>query len=115
MVKRSKQELAICLEKLCNTIDLISGRDTEKTVLEVLIVFITEEGPIGGSRISERTGINRITCIHHIKKLESVGLIRKKNRQYEIIELQEFVKVYRRNIFHRMSELEKLIEELDEI
>lgn len=112
---RETQELLIRkkLEQLCYAMKLISGRDTEKTVLQVLTVFVREHGPIGGSMVSERTGLNRITCIHHIKRLESAGLVRKKDRHYELSDLEEFFGYYRKLMHQRMSMMEELISEIE--
>lgn len=101
------------LEQLCSAIDLISGRDTEKTVLEVLRAFIEEDGPLGSSKVSKITGLNRLTCLHHMKRLEHAKLLKKINRFYMLNDFDEIFDYYEGVMRYRIQLMQKLINEIE--
>lgn len=115
MRSKSQKEILQKLEQFCNELHLISGRDTEKTVIQVLSAFMSEPGPLGGSKISEMTGLNRITCIHHIRRLQTIGLVRKHHRYYELTDLREFLTYYRRLVQNRIKLMSELLDEIESL
>ncbi|MCX8166378.1 MAG: winged helix-turn-helix domain-containing protein [Candidatus Micrarchaeota archaeon] len=103
------------IEQLCINLDLLTGRDTEKTLIQLLSAIAKEKKPFGTTELSQKTGINRVTCIHHIRKLQIAGLIVKRNNFYELNDLEEFYKFYKQMMQKRLQMLEKLIKELEEL
>ncbi|MFH1470619.1 MAG: winged helix-turn-helix domain-containing protein, partial [Candidatus Micrarchaeota archaeon] len=71
------------VETICEAMGVVSGRDTDRTVIQVFrtVVRHSREDGIGGSELSELSGLNRITCLHHLKRLEEAGLIERENRR----------------------------------
>ncbi|MEM3372922.1 MAG: winged helix-turn-helix domain-containing protein [Candidatus Anstonellales archaeon] len=103
------------IEELCINLGILSGRDTEKTLINLLSVISKEKKPFRTTELAQKTGINRVTCIHHIRKLQIAGLIVKRNDFYELNNLEDFYKIYEQMTFKRLQLLQKLIKELENV
>ncbi len=110
----NQRELEELLEELCEEIRLLAGRDTEKTLIRVFNAFLRFREPMGGTKIAVITGINRVTCIHHIKKLEKIGLLKRHEKSYVLRDLREFAREYRKLSIERVKRLENLISAIEE-
>ncbi|MEM2963275.1 MAG: winged helix-turn-helix transcriptional regulator [Candidatus Anstonellales archaeon] len=105
------------LVTLCRGIRLLSERDTGATAAK-LMRYIMEIGPskeIGCSELSRISGLNRITCIHHMKRLESAGIVKKKDSKYRLLfnSYEEIVEQLREKMLDEMEEFLKIARELD--
>lgn len=82
--KNKNQSIDGELAELCKMMRIMSDRDTDGTLPQVLKVLMVESRgkPVGGSELSRASGINRITIIHHLKRLEGAGLVRRQEGKY---------------------------------
>src|SRR3989338_170530 len=72
------------LVKLCKYMRVMSDRDTDATVTQVLktMMIAGRDKAVGGSELAKISGLNRITVIHHLKRLESAGLVKREETKY---------------------------------
>ncbi len=85
----SKQELIEKeMEEFCRNLGILSARDTDKTVVRVFRVLVQErrfgDKNMGSTELSNKTQLNRITVIHHLKRLNDVGVVEKQNHKYAL-------------------------------
>ncbi len=116
--KRQSQDIDAELAELCKMMRIMSERDTDGTLPQVLKAMMVEgKGkPVSGSDLSRISGINRITIIHHLGRLEDAGLVRRSEGKY-ILKVQsaedmlvEFRKEMERH-FELMDEMARLFDE----
>ena len=105
------------VEKLCEAVGIVSGRDTDRTVIQVfrtMLVHSDEKG-IGGSKLSELSGVNRITCLHHLKRLEQAGIIEGEKGRYHLRQenLKKTMKELRREALSLFDMIEEMAQEID--
>ena len=77
------------LERLLRFAGIVSERDVDNTVVEIMrsLVAASRERDFEGIRsgeLAKKSGLNRITCIHHLQRLEKAGLVEKENEHYEL-------------------------------
>jgi predicted transcriptional regulator len=63
---------------------VLSQRDRDKTVTHVFRVMLSREKPVGSTDVARISGLNRITCIHHLRRLESAGIVERERRKYRL-------------------------------
>ena len=106
------------IEALCEAAGIVAGRDTDRTVVQVFraVVKYSRDDGIGGSELSELSGVNRITCLHHLKRLEEAGIIGRENRRYHLRHesLQLTMHDLRKQALTMFEELERMAGEIDQ-
>jgi DNA-binding MarR family transcriptional regulator len=117
-IRRIPEKSGDPIEILCEATGIVSGRDTDRTVVQVFrtVVRYSREEGIGGSELSELSGVNRITCIHHLKRLEEAGIIERENRRYHLRHesLRLTMHDIREQALSMFAELERMAGEIDE-
>ncbi|VVB65576.1 Uncharacterised protein [Candidatus Gugararchaeum adminiculabundum] len=105
------------VERFCESIGVVSGRDTDKTAAEVFraLVQFGKGKPIGGSEIARVSGINRITCLHHLKRFEEAGLVKNLNGEYLLSgpSIEDIVEQFRRDAQEMFGFIEGMARQLD--
>jgi DNA-binding IclR family transcriptional regulator len=105
------------VERLCEAVGVVSGRDRDKTVIQVFRTMIRHSGDkgIGGSELSELSGVNRITCLHHLKRLEEAGLVEGEKGRYHLRQenLRKTMKELRRETLSLFDMIEEMAREID--
>lgn len=104
----SEEKVEAELRELCKQLRLLSARDTEGTLAQVLKVVVQKK-VVGGTELARISGLNRITCIHHLKRLESAGMVKREGRKYKMrfASMRTYVKEIR-------IEMEKMLAESEE-
>ncbi|MEK6924455.1 MAG: hypothetical protein AABW54_04420 [Candidatus Micrarchaeota archaeon] len=106
------------LEQFCRGIRLVSNRDTGRTVVQVLRAVLSNYpgGEFGSTELSRAARLNRITCIHHLKRLSDAGIVEKDDSRYRlrVRSMDAFMEEMRREMLASLAEMEKLAFELDE-
>lgn len=106
------------LEEFFREMKLLTERDTEKTVVLVFrtVVLNYKKGEFSSTQVSRSSGLNRLTCIHHLKRLKEAGLVEKNNSKYvlSVESLDEFVLEAKREMLESFAEMELLAAKLDE-
>ncbi|MFH1285338.1 MAG: helix-turn-helix domain-containing protein [Candidatus Micrarchaeota archaeon] len=108
------------VEELCRMLNLVSGRDTDKTVVEVFRNFLREfaeekERGVGSSELARVSGINRITCIHHLVRLERAGVVVKEGTRYYLRgeNVEDVVEEMRTEVESMFREFEEMAKQID--
>ncbi|MFH1306622.1 MAG: hypothetical protein ABIH83_03125 [Candidatus Micrarchaeota archaeon] len=106
------------LERLCRSIRLVSRRDLDGTVTTVIRTMLEEsaDSPIGSSELAGLARLNRITVMHHLKRLENAGIVQRKQHKYLILPsgFSEIVRRMRGEMDMMMNEAEVLAERIDD-
>ncbi|VVC01901.1 Uncharacterised protein [uncultured archaeon] len=111
-----EQEL-VELAKLCRMMKLMSERDTDATLAQVLKTMLehSRSQPVGGSELSKMSGLNRITVIHHMKRLESAGFVRRQETKYvlRVQSAEEMLLEFRKEMEREFEQMDELAREID--
>ena len=103
---------------LCRKMRLMSERDTDATLPQVLrVMMVHSHGqPVGGSELSELSGINRITIIHHMKRLEGAGFVRREEGKYilRVRSAEDMIMEFRKEMDRNFAEMDEMAREFDE-
>jgi DNA-binding MarR family transcriptional regulator len=106
------------LIELCRKMRLMSERDTDATLPQVLkVMMVHSHGqPVGGSELSEISGINRITIIHHMKRLEGAGFVKRKEGKYilKVQSAEDMILEFRKDMERTFAEMDEMAREFDE-
>jgi len=119
MVQRKDSEnIDAELASLCKMMRIMSDRDTDGTLPQVLKIMMVEGRgkPVGGSDLSRISGINRITIIHHLGRLEDAGLVRRSEGKYilKIQSAEDMLMEFRKEMEKHFSEMDEMAREIDE-
>src|SRR3989338_532425 len=105
------------LVKLCKYMRVMSDRDTDATVTQVLktMMIAGRDKAVGGSELAKISGLNRITVIHHLKRLESAGLVKREETKYimQPKNAEEMLLGFREDMDKMFSEMDELAREID--
>ena len=106
------------LVELCRKMRLMSERDTDATLPQVLrVMMVHSHGqPVGGSELSELSGINRITIIHHMKRLEGAGFVKREEGKYvlRVRSAEDMILEFRKEMERNFAEMDEMAREFDE-
>jgi len=106
------------LIEFCRKIRLMSERDIDATMPKILkmIYLKGRERPIGGSELSRTFGINRITILHHLKRLEQAGFVKRTNGKYmfRFKTISEMLLEFRKEMEQTFYEMDELTRKIDE-
>lgn len=116
--KKASQDIDIELASLCKMMRIMSDRDTDGTLPQVLKIMMVEGRgkPVGGSDLSRISGINRITIIHHLGRLEDAGLVRRAEGKYilKIQSAEDMLMEFRKEMEKHFSEMDEMARLIDE-
>jgi len=116
--KKAAQDIDSELASLCKMMRVMSDRDTDGTLPQVLKIMMVEGRgkPVGGSDLSRISGINRITIIHHLGRLEDAGLVRRSEGKYilKIQSAEDMLMEFRKEMERHFSEMDEMARLIDE-
>lgn len=116
--KRAAQDIGEELAQLCRMMRIMSERDTDGTLPQVLRIMMVEgrSKPVGGSDLSRISGLNRITIIHHLGRLEGAGLVRRTEGKYilRVQSAEDMLMEFRKEMERSFSEMDEIAREIDE-
>ena len=105
------------LEAFCRHLRIVSTRDMDGTVTVVFRSMLVEGRvqPVGSSELAKTTHLNRVTIIHHLQRLEQMGLVEHTERKYRlrVSGLQQAVAQMREEMMRSFEEAEALALDLD--
>ena len=104
-------------EELCRFFGAVSQRDTDRTVVRVFKVVATisnSERSIGSSEIARIEQINRLTALHHLKRLETLGLVENKNGQYFMRDFDDIFEEMEERMLDSMRRAKRLAQMLEQ-
>jgi len=114
--RQSKVKQKQQLEKICRSIGVLSKRDVDYTAVGVFRYALVKRGAFFGSTELSRTlRINRLTCLHHLKKMERAGIVKNERGKYALVHpcMEDIVKDFRKNsalVFEEMTQFAKCID-----
>ena len=115
--KAQKRDEQDGLERLCQSIQIVSRRDIDGTVTIVMRAMLEDAhgGPVGSSELAAKAHLNRVTVIHHLRRLEQAGIVEHSDRKYRLCidGFEEFVKQVRKETLRMFDETEELAAQID--
>ncbi|MEM2138003.1 MAG: ArsR family transcriptional regulator [Candidatus Anstonellaceae archaeon] len=106
------------LSELCRMMRLMSERDVDATLAQVLkTMMVHSRGkPVGGSELSEISGLNRITILHHLKRLEGAGFVRRSEGKYimRVRSAEEMLMEFRKEMEETFQHMDEMAREIDQ-
>ena len=117
LVQRREQGVDEELSELCKMMRLMSERDVDATLAQVLKTMLvhSRDRPLGGSELSKISGINRITIIHHLKRLEGAGFVKRQEGKYalRVQSAEDMLMEFRKETERAFAEMDDLAREID--
>ena len=114
---KSDEKLDGELSELCKMMKLMSERDVDSTLVQVLKTMLihSRARPLGGSELSKISGLNRITVIHHMKRLESAGFVAHQETKYvlRVSSAEGMLLEFRKEMERTFAEMDELAREID--
>ncbi|HII53953.1 hypothetical protein COT30_02750 [Candidatus Micrarchaeota archaeon CG08_land_8_20_14_0_20_49_17] len=103
------------LARLCELLGLRSERDTEGTVLRVLeFMIVSGPGHVSATSLSRESGLNRITCLHHLKRLSISGLVARQHGTYSMsVDLDQYVEIRMQKMMEEFKAMKRLAREIE--
>jgi predicted transcriptional regulator len=105
------------LAKLFRSMHLMSERDIDATMTRVFqaMMRMGREGPVGSTDLSRASGLNRITVIHHLKRLENAGVVEKHESKYvmRVRSIEEMMDGMRIDMLKQFEEMDRMARDLD--
>ncbi|MFA4982757.1 MAG: hypothetical protein WC588_00930 [Candidatus Micrarchaeia archaeon] len=102
---------------LCRMMRLMSERDTDATLPQVLKIMLVHSRtePVGGSELAKISGLNRITILHHLKRLEGAGFVVRKESGYvmRVQSAEEMLLEFRKEMEESFLQMDELAREID--
>ncbi len=116
--RKSSEGIDNELSALCKMMRIMSERDTDCTLPQVLKVMMVEGRgkPVGGSELSRVSGLNRITVIHHLKRLEGAGFVRRQEGKYmmRVQTAEDMLMEFRKEMEKSFAEMDEVARQIDE-
>lgn len=117
LVPRKQENPDEELVSLCKMMRIMSERDTDATLAQVLktMMVSARDRPVGGSELSQISGLNRITVIHHLRRLEGAGFVRRSEGKYllRVQSAEEMLLEFRKEMDQAFAEMDELAREID--
>ena len=116
-VRRQSAKPQNDLEEFTEMLNLVSRRDTNGTGLQVFRwVLENRKQMISSSRMSEVCDMNRLTCLHHIRRLEELGLLDNVDGRYVMTtkSMESYIEQLEGEAIERFSMLKKLARKIDQ-
>ena len=105
------------LSELCKMMRIMSERDVDATLAQVLKTMMvhSRDKPVGGSELSEISGINRITIIHHLRRLEGAGFVRRSEGKYilRVRSAEDMLVEFRKEMESSFQQMDEMAREID--
>jgi len=106
------------LEQFCRSLQIVTRRDTDGTVTTVIRTMMTEfpQDSVGSTELAQKTNLNRVTILHHLKRLQDAGIVQKYERRYRLSPhgFGEVVRKMREQTEQMFSQAQDLARKLDE-
>ena len=117
LVLRRKSEVDEELSELCRMMRLMSERDVDATLPQVLkaMLLCSRDGPVGGSELARASGINRITILHHLKRLENAGFVERREGKYvlRVSSAEDMLMEFRKEMERAFAQMDDMAREID--
>lgn len=103
--------------RFCQVLRIVEERDVDGTVVRVVRTILREgrDRPVGGTELAEASGLKRVTVIHHLRRLEELGLVQREAHKYRLRPacLEEMMDAMRLETLAMLEEAYVLAKEVD--
>ncbi|GEM_PF-1003063 len=103
--------------RFCQSLRIVEERDTDGTVVRVVRTILQEgrDKPVGGTELAEASGLKRVTVLHHLRRLEDLGLVERHAHRYMLrpSSLEVLMEGMRRDTLAMLAEAEEMAKEID--
>ncbi len=106
------------VEQFCKSLQIVTRRDVDGTATTVIRAMLEKcpNDPISSTELANKTNLNRITVIHHLRRLENVGIVQKNDRKYLLLPygFEDFVLRMREQTDQMFEQARFLAKKIDE-
>ena len=103
--------------RFCQVLRIVEERDVDGTVVRVVRTILREgrDGPVGGTELAEASGLKRVTVLHHLRRLEELGLVQRSGHKYALApsSLEDMMESMRQETLAMLAECKGLAREID--
>jgi len=74
------------LDRFCRSLQIVTRRDIGGTVTTVIRTMLVEfpREYVGSTELAQKANLNRVTILHHLKRLHDAGIVQKDERRYRL-------------------------------
>jgi hypothetical protein len=104
------------LEEFSQMLNMVSRRDINGTGLQVFRWILENRmQTISSSRMSETCDMNRLTCLHHLKRMEELGIVRNVDGRYvmESESMEQYIDRLEKEAEETFAALRQLAKSID--
>jgi predicted transcriptional regulator len=105
------------MEEFARMLNFISARDTNRTALQVFRwVLQNANQNISSSTMSDECDMNRLTCLHHLRRMEALGIVRNVDGRYvvETESMEQYIDKLENEAKETFTALRELAKKIDE-
>lgn len=103
--------------RFCQSLRIVEERDVDGTVIRVVKTVLSEarDGPVGGTELAQVSGLKRVTVLHHLRRLEDLGLVQRTDHKYMLRPscLGDMMEQMRRDTLSMLAETEEIARGID--
>jgi len=112
------QEKEDDLERFCTSLRILTKRDRSKTIVTILraLMHLPPSQPISASSLAQSIALNRITVLHHLSRLQKLGLIKREKGKFYLSDhsFSRFVLKAKQESDRVFEEILKIANKLDQ-
>ena len=103
--------------RFCQSIRIVEERDVDGTVVRVVKTILTtaHDGPVGGAELAEAAGLKRVTMLHHLRRLEELGLVARQGHKYMLRPscMEELLEQMHRDTLAMLEDARQMARQID--
>lgn len=117
--KKPTREPDELLEWFCNSLGVVGPRDVENICFRIfaeLLEAVRKDAALTSDEIADTVGLTRGAVIHHLNRMQTAGLVIKRQGRYEIrtYSLETLVEEIEKDVDRIFGDLRKIAKKLDE-
>jgi len=106
------------VEQFCRSLQIVTRRDVDGTVTTVIRTMLEHcsNNAISSTELANKTNLNRVTIIHHLKRLQDAGIVQKNQKKYRLSPygFEDFVRKMREETDQMFEHAQFLAKKIDE-
>jgi DNA-binding HxlR family transcriptional regulator len=117
ITRRGAPQIGDDMENFARMLNFVSARDTNRTALQVFRwVLQNSAQDISSSEMGRAVDMNRLTCLHHLKRMEELGIVRNVDGRYvvETESMEQYIDRLENEAKETFAALRQLAKKIDE-
>jgi len=117
ITRRGAPQIGDDMEAFARMLNFVSARDTNRTALQVFRwVLQNSAQDISSSEMGRAVDMNRLTCLHHLKRMEELGIVRNVDGRYvvETESMEQYIDRLENEAKETFAALRQLAKKIDE-